>query len=78
MHAGARRIYYHHVGAAVLGNEVIGEHIFHIAGIKQGVVDAVDLGVDFGIGNSLRHILYAYHPAGAAAHEVGNGAGAGV
>jgi hypothetical protein len=32
VHSGAGRIHYHHVGTPVLGDEGVGEHIFHVAG----------------------------------------------
>ena len=78
MHTGTRRVGYYHVGASVFGHKIGSEHIFHIAGKKERVVDAVQGGVHLGIGYGFGHIFYADNAFCRARHKVGNGAGAGV
>ena len=34
VHTSARRVYYHHVGDAMLGHKLASEHILHVAGIE--------------------------------------------
>ena len=78
VHAGTGWVGDDDVRTAVLGNEVVGEDVFHVAGKEQGIVDAVDLGIDFCILDSLGYIFYTNDFAGLAGHEIGDGAGAGV
>ena len=78
VHAGTRGVANHDVRVAVTGYEIVGQDVLHVACIEQGVVDMVDLRVDFGILDSLRHILDTDDLACLPSHEVGNGASAGV
>ena len=49
VHAGTRRVGDDNIRTAVLLQESVVEHIFHVAGKEQSVRYAVDLGVDLGI-----------------------------
>ena len=59
-------------------DELVVQDVFHVAGIEQGVIDAVDLGIDFGVLNSFRHVFYADNLTALPGNEVGNGARAGI
>ncbi len=63
MHAGSRGVDYHHVGTAVTLYKLGREHIFHISGIKLGIIQTVDTGIDLGVLDSLGHILHTHHMA---------------
>ena len=63
-----------HIGASVLSDEVVGQDVLHITSIEKGVLDAVQLRVDLGVLDGLRHILDTDHLARLLCHEVGNGA----
>ena len=78
MHSGTWRVGNNNVRLTVAGYELIVEYVLHVAGIEQGVVDAVNLRIYFRILDSLRHILYADNLSGFLCHEVGYCAGAGV
>ena len=78
VHTGTGRVGDDDVGTSVLSDEIVGEDVLHVAGKKECVVDAVDLGVDLRILNSLGYIFYTDDFAGLAGHEIGDGAGAGV
>ena len=78
VHAGAWGVGDHYVGSAVGGDEVGGEHLRHVAGVEAGVVEAVEAGVGFGVGDGLLDIFDAYHLAAFVGEEEGYGAGAGV
>ena len=78
MHTSSGRVSDDHIGTAVLGDEVVGEDILHIAGIEEGVGDAVDLGVDLRILDGLGHVFDADDLTGFLCNEVGDGASAGV
>ena len=43
VHAGTGRVGDDDIGMTVLTDEVVGEDVFHVAGIEQGVGDAVEL-----------------------------------
>ena len=58
MHTGAGRVDYHHVWMSVLGDKVIGEDIFHIAGKPFAVGYAVGGCIGSGIFNGLGNIFY--------------------
>ena len=78
VHTSARWVDDHHVGTSVLFDESVGEHVLHVAGKEDGVVDAVDLGVEFRVGNRLGHVFDAHHFFHLPRHEVGYCAGSGV
>ena len=78
VHACAGRIGDDYIGVAMLCEERIVEQIFHVACVKIGVGDVVDLRVDFSIGNGCLHIFEANYFFGAACHKVSDGAGAGI
>ena len=60
------------VGPAVLLDKVIGQQVLHVAGVEEGVGNAVDVRIDFGILYGLGYILDAYHLASLSSYEVGN------
>ena len=62
------------IGSSVLSDEVVSQDILHVSGIEEGVLDAVELRVDLGILDGLRHILDTDHLSCLLCHEVGNGA----
>ena len=78
VHAGAGRVGDDDIGSAVVADKVCGEDVFHVAGIKERVVEPVKLGVDFSVGNGFGHILNAHHLTGLSCHKVGDGARAGI
>ena len=78
MHTGTRWVDNHNIGRAVRGDELVVEHVFHVAGVEDCVCYAVALRVDLGIFNSLGHIFYTHYFCGAAAHKVCNRACAGI
>ena len=78
VHAGTWRIGDHHVGSAVGGDEVGSEHLCHVASIEAGVVEAVEAGVGFGIGDGLFDIFNAYHLAAFVGKKESNGTCAGI
>ena len=71
-----RRVKDDDIGLAVALDEIIAQHIFHIASIECRVVDRVNHRVYLSILDSLRHILHANNPLGTASAEVGDGASA--
>ena len=77
VHAGTGRIGDDDVRASVLGDKLVGEYVLHIAGIEQGVGDAVDVGVDLGILDGLGDVFDANDLTGLTGHEIGDGACAG-
>ena len=62
----------------VLGDELVGEDVLHVAGEEERVCDAVNLGVDLDILNGFGYILDADYLACLSGHEVGNGAGSSI
>ena len=72
MHSCAGRVCDDDVGTAMLGYEVVGQDVLHVAGEEFCVVDAVDLAVHLCVVDGLRHILYAHHLLGLVGHKVGN------
>ena len=76
MHAGTRRVGYDDVGLAVLLDEVSIEDVLHVTSEELSVLDAIYLGIHFGILDGLRHILDADDLTCSACHEVSDGAGA--
>ena len=73
-----RRVEDHDVGVAVTGDEVVVEHILHVAGIEARIAYAVCLGVEARILDGLGDILHAYDRACGRGAEVGYGARAGI
>ena len=73
-----RRVEDHDVGVAVTGDEVVVEHILHVAGIEACICNAVCLGVEARILDGLGDILHAYDRACGRGAEVGYGARAGI
>ena len=78
VHAGARGVGDDDVGAALLGDELGGEHFGHVAGKEAGVADMVGDGVLACGGDGVFDIFDAYHLAAHACQEEGDGAGAGI
>ena len=78
VHTGTRRVGDDNIRAAVLMQESVVEHIFHVAGKEQSVRYAVDLGVDLGILDCLGHILDTDDLPRLPRNEIGYRAGAGV
>ena len=78
MHSGTGRVYYHHVGTAMLRDETVGKDILHVAGIEKCIVDTVHSRINFRIGNSLLHVFYAYHLPCSAGYEICDGPRTGV
>lgn len=78
MHAGTWRVGDNHIGTTMTLDELAVENVLHVAGIEDGVVYAIELGVDLGILDGLGYIFDAYHQACLTGYKVGNGAGAGV
>ena len=78
VHAGTWRVNYHHIGDAMLCHKFACEHVFHVAGIELGVLDAVNARVKFSVLNGLGDIFNTNYLARLASHKVGNRAGAGV
>ena len=78
VHACAGRVDNHDLGTAMLSDEAVGEHILHVPGIEQRVLDAVDAGIQLGVLDSLGDILDADDLTCLAGNEVGDGARAGV
>ena len=78
MHASTRWVGDDDIGTSVLCYELVAQHVLHVASIEEGVVDAVDLGVDLRILNGFGDVLDANDLTGLTGHEVGDGASAGV
>ena len=74
VHAGTWRVSDDDIRTSVLSDEVVCQNILHVACIEQGVGNAVDFRVDFGILNSFWHVFDADNLLGVLCHEVGNGA----
>ena len=73
VHSGTGRVGDDDIGTAVLVDEVLCQHVFHISGKEQCVFNSVNLGIDLGVFNGFGHIFYAHHLACLACHEVSDG-----
>ena len=79
MHTGARRVGDDHIGAAVSGDKLVGENVFHVAGIERRLaVQPIQFGIHLRVLNGFGHILNAHNVARLARHKVGNRPGTGV
>ena len=79
MHTGARRVGDDHIGAAVSGDKLVGENVFHVAGIERRLaVQPIQFGIHLRVLNGFGHILNAHNVARLAGHKVGNRARTGV
>ena len=78
MHSGTWRVGDDDIWATVLGDEVIGQDIFHIACIEEGILDVVHLRIHLCILDSLWHVFDADYLLCLVSHEVGDGSRAGV
>ena len=78
VHACAGRVDNHHLGAAVLGDKAVGEHVLHVAGEEFAVGDAVALGVDLGVLDGFGDIFDADDLSRLTGHEVGDGTRASI
>lgn len=70
MHAGARRVYYHHVGAAMMLDKFVSQDVLHIACVEKSVVQSVDRRVDFCIFDGFLDILDTDDLTGVAATKL--------
>ena len=59
-------------------NEILSQDILHIAGIKQGIVDTVDCGIDFCILDGFRDIFDTDHLLRLTGDEIGDGSRTGI
>ena len=78
MHAGTWGVGDDDVRTAMLTDEVVRQDILHVTSIEEGVVDAVQLGIDLRVLDGLRHIFDTDDLLGSLGHEVGDGARTGV
>ena len=73
VHTGTRRVGDDDVGPTMFIDKLLIEHIFHITGKEQGVVNVVDLRINFRIFDGFGNVFYAYHLVGLSSHEISNG-----
>ena len=59
VHAGTRRVGDDDIGTAVLVDEILCQHILHVACKEEGVGDAIDLRIYFGVFDGFGYILDA-------------------
>ena len=78
VHAGPWRVGDNDVRTSVLGDKLVRQDVFHVAGKEQCVLNAVDLGVDLGVLDGFGHILDADDLPCLSCHEVGDGPRAGI
>ena len=62
----------------MLLDKLIGQNIFHVPCIEQGIANAVDAGIDLGVFNGFWHIFDTDDFAGFGSNKVGNGSRTGV
>ena len=60
----------------MLGDKLVIKDILHVTCVEECVRDAVELGVDLGVLDSLRYVFDANHLTGFLSHEVGDGTSA--
>ena len=72
VHAGTWRVSDNDIRTSMFLDEVVCQNILHVASKEQRVGNAVDFRVDFGILNSLWHVLDADNLLGVLCHEIGN------
>ena len=53
VHTGTGRVCDDYVGAPMLIDEILRQHVFHISGKEQCVFNSVNLGIDLGVFNGL-------------------------
>ena len=78
MHAGSWRVDDHHIRSAMSLHKFVGQNILHVAGIEEGIVDAIHCRVDACISYRLFHIFDADDLACVSRHKVGYRACAGI
>lgn len=78
VHSGTGRVGDDDIGTAVLVDEVLCQHVFHISGKEQCVFNSVNLGIDLGVFNGFGHIFYADYLACVLGYEIGNECRAGI
>lgn len=78
VHSGTGRVGDDDIGTAVLVDEVLCQHVFHISGKEQCIFNSVNLGIDLGVFNGFGHIFYADYLACVLGYEIGNGTRAGI
>ena len=72
MHACPWRVGDDDVRTTVLSHKRIVQNILHVSCEEEGVVDAVDLRVHFGVLNGFRNVLNADDLPSLLRHEIGN------
>ena len=78
MHACAGRVGDNYIRASVFIDEILRQHVFHVAGKEQCVLYAVDFRIDFGVFNGFGHIFNPDDLACLLGYEVGNGSCTGI
>ena len=73
MHACTRGVRDDDIRTAMLLDERVSEDVLHITGKEQGIVNAVQAGVDLGILNGLGYIFYSDDLTRLPGYEVGYG-----
>ena len=73
MHACTRGVRDDDIRTAMLLDERVSEDVLHITGKEQGIVNAVQAGVDLGILNGLGYIFYTDDLTRLPGYEVGYG-----
>ena len=76
VHSGTRRVGDDDVGLTVTLDEISIEDVLHVTSEELSVLDAIYLGIHFGILDGLRHVLNANDFSCTVCHEVSDGAGA--
>ena len=78
MHTGTWWVGDDDIWATVLGDEVVGQDVLHVASIEEGVGDVVYLGVDLGVLDGFWYVLDTDYLLSLVSHEVGDGSSTGV
>ena len=62
----------------MLIDKFLSQHIFHISGIEQGILNLINLGIYLCVFDSFRYILDTNHLTSLAGYKIGNGSRSGI
>ncbi|MPN43278.1 hypothetical protein SDC9_190837 [bioreactor metagenome] len=72
MHTGTGRIGNDHIRSAILVDKILRQHVFHITGKEQRILDAVNISIHLSIFNSLGNVFNTNNLFGLACNKIGN------
>ena len=73
MHTGTGGVGDDYIRTAVFVDEILRQHILHIAGKEQRILDAVDFRIDLGVFDGFGHVFDSDNLTRLLGYEVGNG-----